>query len=300
VSTNLKIGIFAPIAILFIMFIAWFACSNNFETPAGYVGYVKQGAVFGEAKFLKMQRGPTSSGRIWLAEGVNVSITPYTYSERFYAKEAILSKDNLEVGYSVHLWFKIRSTQIQEFVEGYTILELSDSSEKIVRTAYENNFKEPLRTYSRGALQSLNGLDVKNKIDSVGMELTRQMKNLAEGTPFEILKIFVGNVQYPKKVSDAVSAKLAATQLLEQKDTEIKISGKDAEKRVKDAEGIAKAMEIINSKLTAQYLQHEAIEAQKAMAGSPNHSVVYIPSGMNGIPLVGAIEMPGAPKKDYK
>jgi hypothetical protein len=32
------------------------------------------------------------------------------------------------------------------------------------------------------------------------------------------------------------------------------------------------------------YLQHEAIDAQKKMAGSPNHSTIYIPMGPTGSP----------------
>lgn len=32
--------------------------------------------------------------------------------------------------------------------------------------------------------------------------------------------------------------------------------------------------------------QHEAIETQRALANSPNHSQIYIPVGPNGIPLV--------------
>jgi hypothetical protein len=35
------------------------------------------------------------------------------------------------------------------------------------------------------------------------------------------------------------------------------------------------------------YIQHEAIEAQKAMVGSPNHTVVYIPVGPMGVPITG-------------
>ena len=61
-------------------------------------------------------------------------------------------------------------------------------------------------------------------------------------------------------------------------------------KRVVQAEGIGKAMAIINERLTSQYLQHEAIEAQKAMVGSPNHSTVYLPVGPMGVPLVGTLE----------
>ena len=50
-------------------------------------------------------------------------------------------------------------------------------------------------------------------------------------------------------------------------------------------------MEIINQRLNAQYLQHEAIEAQKAMVGSPNHTTIYVPVGPMGVPLVGTVDL---------
>jgi regulator of protease activity HflC (stomatin/prohibitin superfamily) len=61
---------------------------------------------------------------------------------------------------------------------------------------------------------------------------------------------------------------------------------KDAEIRIADAHGLSEAQKIINSTLTDRYLQHEAIQAQLKMANSPNHTTVYIPSGLNGIPLI--------------
>ena len=40
------------------------------------------------------------------------------------------------------------------------------------------------------------------------------------------------------------------------------------------------------------YIQHEAIEAQKQMVNSPNHTVVYIPVGPMGVPITAT--MPAA------
>ena len=56
------------------------------------------------------------------------------------------------------------------------------------------------------------------------------------------------------------------------------------------AQGIANAMEIIRGQLSAMYIQHEAIEAQKAMVGSPNHTVVYIPVGPMGVPVTATMD----------
>jgi hypothetical protein len=87
----------------------------------------------------------------------------------------------------------------------------------------------------------------------------------------------------------------AATQELARKDTEIEIERKERTKREVQAQGIANAMQIIRGQLSPMYIQHEAIEAQKAMVGSPNHTVVYIPVGPMGVPVTATFEaMTGA------
>lgn len=79
-----------------------------------------------------------------------------------------------------------------------------------------------------------------------------------------------------EEVANAVSRKLAATQELQRKDTEIAIERKERTKREVQAQGIANAMQIIRGQLSPMYIQHEAIEAQKLMVNSPNHTVVYL------------------------
>jgi hypothetical protein len=70
---------------------------------------------------------------------------------------------------------------------------------------------------------------------------------------------------------------------------------KDAEKRGKEAAGVAEAMATIKGQLTPEYLQYEAIKAQLSMVSSPNHTVMYIPVGHLGVPLVGTIVMSKVP-----
>jgi hypothetical protein len=66
----------------------WLIGARNPYTPAGYVGYLTKGAVFGKARFHGIQRGPTSAGRSWLLDVTNVSITSYTYNEDFTRDDA--------------------------------------------------------------------------------------------------------------------------------------------------------------------------------------------------------------------
>jgi len=282
----IKLALFA----LVIAVVAFFMGTTNPKTPAGYVGYLTQGAILGKAHFVALQSGPTSSGRHWLYDVVNVSVTPYTYAEDFTGPDSVLSKDNLKISFRVHLVWRIRPEKVADFVEHYSTLSPGDDPDKIVLVAYKNFLKEPLRTFARDEVQQLNGLDIKDQITPVGERVMKRVLALSKDTPFQIMSVVVGNIQYPEQVANAVSLKLAATQDLERKQIEIEQERKDAEKRIVQAEGISKAMEIINQRLTPMYIQHEAIEAQKITIGSPNHTTIYIPVGPMGVPLVGTFD----------
>lgn len=124
------------------------------------------------------------------------------------------------------------------------------------------------------------------------------MTQLAAGTPVEIINVVIGNIQYPEVVATAVSKKMAAAQLLEQQATQLAIVKQQAEQRVAEAKGLAEAQRIIDATLTTTYLQHEAIEAQKAMVNSPNHTTIYLPVGPMGVPLVGTLDVSGKSKQE--
>jgi regulator of protease activity HflC (stomatin/prohibitin superfamily) len=157
----------------------------------------------------------------------------------------------------------------------------------IVKVAYANFVREPLRTFARDEVQRRNGLEVKDALIPIGDAVLQRIRAYAQGSPFLITSVVVGSVQYPEEVATAVSRKLAATQELQRKDTEIEIERKERTKREVQAQGIANATQIIRGQLNAMYIQHEAIEAQKAMVNSQNHTVVYIPVGPMGVPITG-------------
>jgi regulator of protease activity HflC (stomatin/prohibitin superfamily) len=221
----------------------------------------------------------------------NVSVTPYTYSEDFANNDAVLSRDNLKIAFQVHTVWRIDETKVPLFLDRYSTTISNELVQKdpdaIVKVAYGNFVREPLRTFARDEVQRRNGMEVKEALIPIGDAVLDRIRRYAQDTPFVISSVVVGNVQYPSEVSDAVSRKLAATQELQRKDTEIEIERKERTKREVQAQGIANAMQIIRGQLTNLYVQHEAIEAQKLMVNSPNHTVVYIPVGPMGVPLTG-------------
>ena len=289
--------------LLFAVFCAgalvWLGGSHNPYTPAGYVGYLTKGAVFGKSYFYGTQRGPTSPGRTWLLEVTNISITPYTYTEEFTGNQAVLSRDNLKISFAVHTVWRVDDTRIPLFMERFSTTVTNGATEKspdtVVKTAYAHFVREPLRTYARDEVQRRNGLVVKDELIPIGQAVLTRIRQYADASPFVVTSVVVGNVQYPDEVADAVSRKLAATQELERKDTEIEIERKERTKREVQAQGIANAMQIIRGQLSALYVQHEAIEAQKLMVNSPNHTTVYIPVGPMGVPLTGTFPASNTP-----
>ena len=76
---------------------------------------------------------------------------------------------------------------------------------------------------------------------------------------------------------------------------EIAATKAEAQKRYQEAVGIRRAQDEISRTLTPLYIQHEAIQAEEQIATSgSNNTVVYVPSGNQGVPLVQNATNPSA------
>jgi regulator of protease activity HflC (stomatin/prohibitin superfamily) len=247
-------------------------CTNP-HTPAGHEGYVfEDPRVLGEGGFRGAVRGPGNYGvSAFRNRIINIDMRPTTYTEQF----AILVKDDLNVAFSVHAVMKATNGKVASIVEEFGGPQW-----------YERFVKEPFRTIVRQSVQGYSSRELKAERDNIAATIESALSEYLQSAPFEVVRLAVGNIDYPPVVSQAVEKKLAAKQLLEEKETQREIARRDAEIRIEEAKGIAEAQKIINATLTPNYLQHEAIEAQKTMADSPNHTTVYIPVGANGLPLV--------------
>ena len=257
-------------------FVVFFGCTNP-STPAGHEGYVKENPrIWGKGGFRGELKGPANYGvSLWRNEVENVDFRPQTYAETFN----ILAKDELNISFRFQTIIKVKPGTVKTVVEGYAGSQF-----------YKRYIKEPLRAMVRKNVQTLQSREVKEKRNEIAESVMSELKSYLSNTPFVVISGVVGNIDYPKVVTEAVEKKLAAKQLLDEKETQREIAKKDAEIRIEEARGIAEAQKIINSTLTQNYLQHEAINAQLKMASSPNHTTVYIPSGQNGIPLIGTLK----------
>ena len=126
--------------------------------------------------------------------------------------------------------------------------------------------------------------------EEITQRVTAELKGILAERGIILENALLRSIQLPSTVSNAIEMKLKAEQEAEQMKFVLEKERSEAERKVIEAEGIAKAQGIINKTLTPAYLQHEAIKAQMVMAESPNHTTVYIPSGDNGIPMIRLID----------
>ncbi len=271
-----KFNIWSLTIFTMLLFMICTGCSNP-HTPAGHEGYVKEvPRVWRNGGFQAGIKGPANFGvTLWRNQVENVDFRPMTYPETF----KILAKDELNVSFRWQTIIKVKPGTIKTVVEDFAGKQF-----------YNRYIKEYLRAKVRENVQVLLSSEIKEKRKEIAESVMVELNKYLTNTPFVAISGVVGNIDYPKVVTDAVEKKMAAKQLLDEKETQKSIAKKDAEIRIEEAKGIAEAQKIINSTLTPNYLQHEAINAQLKMAESPNHTTVYIPSGENGIPIVRTVK----------
>lgn len=280
--------------LLGLMAIMYLCGFHNVDTPAGYVGYVTQDSVFGQTRYVGLQQGPTSTGMSFLVHAVNVSVTPYTYDENFTiaanSDEAVVAHDKLKVQFSVHVVWHVKSDGVKDYVENYAVIspEGSDDPDAVALNTYNNFLSPVLRTVAREEIEHFNGLELKDHMGDIAKSVTTRIQEYIKDTPFAISAINVGAIQPPKEVTEEISLVQSMNQQITQKDQEIKIHDAQKKGRIAEAKGIQESMVDLNSKLTPEYLAWEAIKAQKAMAGSPNHSTTYI---TRGFPVTGTLPL---------
>jgi regulator of protease activity HflC (stomatin/prohibitin superfamily) len=102
---------------------------------------------------------------------------------------------------------------------------------------------------------------------------------------FTISRVVVRALNTDPSIEQAIQLAVQNQKKLEAKKIEVEIAAKDAEIEIARAKGIAEANRIINSSLTAEYLQHEINKALGEFAKNGGSAVV-IPANMQGFNLL--------------
>jgi len=247
--------------------------SQNVRATAGYASYVYSKPIFGRSVFKSVLIGPASTGLRWRLSGQSVSITPYTYSEKFDGNTAILAQDKLPLNSQAHIVWRLKPDEasVKKFMEEFGGWESSSNPDEIAKQAYSQFIQEPFRTVTRSVVAKYGGLSVNESLPEISLAISDIMKEMLNKTPFEIISVVMGNAAPPQQVIDAIATKVALNQTLEQKAIEEKIAEKMIEIERKNGEAAgaksaaeaverAKAISSISAVLTPAYIQYLSME----------------------------------------
>jgi len=238
--------------------------------PAGHVGVVD---LFGNVDMQQRQAG------LNMVNPFANLVLMDTQTQEDKEVMGVPSKEGLTMQVDISILYRLspeKATTIYKTIG-------KDYDAVVVKPQFRSAVREASVYYEAKALYTSGRDEITEKIFS---DLDKMLSE--RGVILE--KILLRGMMLPNTVSGAIEQKLKAEQESEQMKFVLTKESQEAERKIIEAKGIAEAQNIINKTLTNQYLQHEAIKAQSEMAKSQNHTVVYIPSGDNGIPLVRTID----------
>lgn len=245
------------------------ACTNP-QTPAGFEGYVYHvPLMFGESGYRSTLVGPASTGLAWRLFVENVDMRAKSQSEQFN----LLTSDNLSVAFEVNTRLRVRPGGSKEIVEEWGT------------DWYERNVREPLRTVVRQEITQVSATDIQLRTDEVRARIFEASEELYAETPIELLSVDIGNIQFPKEVTQAIERKIATEQELQRQEFLRAKTRKEAGIKVLEALKVAKQQEIISSTLDPIYVQRMAVQAYRRLAASSNKTVMVLPNTAQGTGL---------------
>jgi len=188
---------------------------------------------------------------------------------------ATLSRDQLILKFDVTVWYHLDPSQANNV---YSNIGL-DYEEVIVRPA--------IRTALVNAATKFDASDVMSlQRDAYTKMVTELLLQELSGKGVILDNVLIRNVEPPATVSDAIAAKLKASQQAQQMEYTIQYAQKEAQRKAIEAQGIADAQRIINNGLTQNYLQWYYISQLKELVNSPNNSTIILPYDQKLTPLL--------------
>lgn len=251
------------------------AHANNPSVAAGNVGYVTHNPWLGfwmRGGYVTTMQGPGNFGWSFMHLRVmQISVMPTNFDEQF----ELLDRDQLKIAFQVHFTLRADAKRIREVVEEYN-----------GNAWYDQVVQKPLQSIVRDAVGNVDSSQFISNQKHIEATILEQARQFLVGKPFYVDKVSIGNLKYPEAVTAAAAARQAAQQTLAQRELEIQTAEKNALIRAAEADGIRKAQEIINATLTPIYVQHEFIQAMRDIASKPGNTVIYVPLGTNGLPMI--------------
>ena len=228
-------------------------------------------------------------------QGLNFKAPFLTTSIEFSAKEIAIdindltpkAADNLSLkDLDVSVFYRVPQDRVSELMVKYAA-SAARGADGVYMPAYGLLFREA-RAAIYEQVSRIDSLQLHKQRDILQNAVLEELQGRLERTdPGDLLitRVVVRALNTDPSIEAAIRDAVEAEKRLEAKQVQVEIAKKDAEIEIERAKGIAEANNIINSSLTAEYLQHEVNLALQEFADNGG-SVVVIPANMQGFDLI--------------
>lgn len=187
----------------------------------------------------------------------------------------VLSSNGLEIQLDASVWFQPSYDDLgklhKEKGEKYITRLLQPAVRSAARAVVGRYNPEQLYSTKREAIQN---------------EIFEETKLLLKNQYVQVNQVLVRDVSLPSTIKEAIERKLKQEQESLEYEYRLTKAEQEAERQRIDAEGKARANDILNASLTDKVLQEKGIQATLELAKSPNAKTVIIGSGKDGLPLI--------------
>ena len=187
----------------------------------------------------------------------------------------VLSSNGLEIKADVSAWYKPKFSEV-----GLLHARVGeDYLRVIVIPALRASARSVIGRYTPEQIYS-------TKRDAIQDEIFDETKLILDDKYVFLDRILIRSIVLPSKIKTAIESKLEQEQQSLEYKFKIEKAKKEAERQRIDAQGKAKANEILNASLTDKILREKGIGATLELAKSPNSKVVIIGNSEDGMPLI--------------
>ncbi|MBI4645117.1 MAG: prohibitin family protein [Bacteroidia bacterium] len=117
-------------------------------------------------------------------------------------------------------------------------------------------------------------------------EIYNETKQVLNNNYIIMTALLIRSINLPAEIKQAIESKLKQEQEALAYQFRLEREKSEAERKVIEAEGTAKANNIINNSLTDKLLKMRGIEATLQLSQSPNSKVVIVGSSKDGLPII--------------
>ncbi len=187
----------------------------------------------------------------------------------------VLSSNGLEIATDVSAWYEPIENDMPKLHSNIG----TDYLNRVVKPSLRSSVRSVIGRYTPEQIYS-------TERDAIQDEIYEETKLILDDKYIQLNRILIRSVTLPTVIKNAIETKLKQEQESLEYEFRLQKATKEAERQIIEAEGKARANDIINASLTDKILREKGIEATVTLSESDNSKVVIIGNSKDGLPLI--------------